>query len=233
MEIIDDKKIIKKQKIVGDVKCAKLPKRFSSSKWPVIKNYKNINVCSSSKTFYKYLSPFLLGPITIKTVDYEGNVILQNCEKFENLWQSLKVWDNDLDKDYKIMKSWYDRKNKYFLDKKSHRHIENKRNCKTMFHLWVDQETGKVERLNYIDARKKIYCPIYESLVKNLSYYQNLEKLVNNGTNVQILGYDGYDFTGKTLNECFDDVSKPFGHELCLVGMLKNIRPWSKKIVKK
>ena len=53
---------------------------------------------------------------------------------------------------------------------------------------------------------------------------KKINKMLDDGINVQILGYDGYNYQkeNKSLKECFDDDSRPFGHELCLIALLNN-----------
>ena len=40
------------------------------------------------------------------------------------------------------------------------------------YSLWVDQKTNKVRELTYLEARKAIYCPLYEKLVKKTDAYK-------------------------------------------------------------
>jgi hypothetical protein len=50
---------------------------------------------------------------------------------------------------------------------------------------------GKVEVLNYIDARKKIYIPLYERCVRKHELYKELLDKLNNGINLCIVDFDG------------------------------------------
>jgi hypothetical protein len=59
--------------------------------------------------------------------------------------------------------------------------------------------------------------------------YKELEKMVRNGYNVQILGFDGDEFlhdAPKTMRERFEDESQPFGHEFVIACCLLGQAPW-------
>jgi hypothetical protein len=225
----------KKKNKKGKIRCNKLPYRFSKGNklWPNRRGYKNINVCSGSTQIYKELSPMKLGPIKdIKVVGFNKKIYKIEAKNLENLWQASKVWKSDLNSKNQPKKEWYIMRDRYYKDSKAYRHIKKSKTKKNvnipLYSLWVNQNSEKVEKLSYLEARWKIYCPIYEDLVKNTKAFNDLKKLIDNGTNLQILGYDGYDYEsqGKTLDECFDNDTVPFGHELALVSILKNDIPW-------
>lgn len=79
-----------------------------------------------------------------------------------------------------------------------------------------------------------MYCPAYAAGVVKTKAYKELLSLLDQGYNLQILGYDGYDYQteGKTLEACLNDTTRPFGHELVLVCLLTNQRVWEKKVKK-
>jgi hypothetical protein len=70
----------------------------------------------------------------------------------------------------------------------------------------------KGKKLSYLEARREIYCPLYAELAKKTKAWRELKELYDSGVKIQILGYDGYDYTCKTLKECFLDQTRPFGH---------------------
>jgi len=82
------------------------------------------------------------------------------------------------------------------------------------------------EKLSYVEARKKIYCPIYSEYVKKTEAWKQLKDLREQGYNIQILGYDGYDISSKSMSYYVNDSSRPFGHELVLACLLQNETPW-------
>ncbi len=209
----------------GQVRCNKLPNRFASlpedRNHPQIEGFKNINVCSGSPSKdWRTLSPMLLGPI-----EYQFHEIGDEKEthlfatNLENLWQFSKVWPGEEDAKTKLpSRIFFTRRQQGWLDKKAHRRVKPGAPLYSYF---------KGEKLNYLEARRKIYCPLYASLVEKTPASQKLYKMVHEqGQNIQTLGYDGYAFSGKTLRECFLDTSRPFGHELVLVCLLLNDRVW-------
>jgi hypothetical protein len=93
-------------------------------------------------------------------------------------------------------------------------------------------ENGKLNKYNYIESRK-FYCRQYEKLAIKTKSFKKLEEMLNNGYNLQICGYDGFDISSDVENidelikEYYLDAKKPFGHEICLFVLLitKNF-PW-------
>jgi hypothetical protein len=201
----------------GNVRVDKLPYRWDSSSgpktWPVIPGYKNINVCSGSRGIYKELSPMLLGPIPEV-----------GAQKMENLWQFSKVIKDEVGPDGKPTQLFFDRQKAGFANPDGKRRKAHR--SQTLFHYW----NGKI--LYKVDARKQIYCKHYAELVVKTDAYKALEELLNTGTNVQLLGYDGHDYSaadnldGSRLLKILEDTSRPWGHEFVLAGLLSNKKVW-------
>jgi hypothetical protein len=143
--------------------------------------------------------------------------------------QASKVWEDEEAADGLPTKEWYERRAKLWADKKGHRWVKkgkdksgNKNIAK--YSLW-----GKSKKLSYLEARRRIYAPIYSAHVRQTEAYKELEKMHKEGVNLLLLGFDGYNRDGKTWKECFEDISKPFGHEQCLAAMLEGAAPWEEK----
>jgi hypothetical protein len=215
--------------VIGKVRCGKLQSRFAPAhvdkKWPAKEGYKNINCCSGAQGIFKFLSPMKLVP---SVYEYDGEETIQ-ATNIENLWQFSKVWPGEEDPDTGLPnKEWFERRKNGWLDVKAHRHVKKGPKDATnrnipMYSYW------KGEKLSYLEARKKIYCPIYAQEVVKSEAYKKLHKMVHEeGYNVSILGFDGIDYhaEGKTLKELFDDPSRPFGHELLLCGLLTGDHVW-------
>jgi len=227
----------KKNGIKGKIRVDKLPHFRSpagqNKKWPKVDGYKNINVCSSAAGIWKQLSPMIIGKIDIsKLIDNNldkgeeiyGLKLPKAATNIENLWQFSKVWEGEVDDKGFPTREFFERRNGGWKDKKAHRYVKKGRNV-PLFSYWNG------EHLSYIQARKKIYCPIYAEYVKKTVAWKQLEKLLQDGYNIQILGYDGYDFSSKTLLECINDPSRPFGHELVIASMLLNQSPWNGEVI--
>lgn len=209
----------------GKVRCGKLVHRFDTSgadkNWPTVDGYMNINVCSNAPGIYKNLSPMILGPIYYNTAD-EGDQtpVVLKAKKLENLWQFAKVWNgerNEISK--KPIKAYFDRRKEGWEQEKGQRRVMR---GKPLYSYWKGMD------LSYSDSRDQIYCPLYEALARKTDAYKQIENLLNDGYNINIIGYDGYDYERETmsLTECFADLSRPFGHELVLCSMLSGEIPW-------
>ncbi|KAL9647411.1 hypothetical protein ABK040_006774 [Willaertia magna] len=208
----------KKQGKTGEVRCSKLPQRFSKGdkKWPTTPGFKNINCCSSARGIFKGLSPMLLGPLTYE-YESEGTFKITNLE---NMWQFSKVFPGEEDeKTGQPNTDFFKRRKEGWKDKKPHRHV--KKGVKPLYAWW------KGEKLSYFEARKNIYCKYYAMKIVETEAYKKLVEMLKDGYNIQILGYDGYDYLkeGKTLKDCFSD-PRPFGHELVLCCLLTGHLVW-------
>lgn len=89
---------------------------------------------------------------------------------------------------------------------------------------------GTEQQLTYFESRQ-IYCHYFTKMIENDPTCQlafaRLVTAVAAGTNLQIFGYDAYEPT-TPLEECYKDCSRPFGHELVLLCLLKGEKPWTK-----
>lgn len=200
-----NKKRGKKGKIAVD----KLPfwKGPGDKIWPKMYGYRNINCCSSGKAF-SCLSPMKLGPIKEK-----GLV----SENLENFWQFSKVWKEDLDEEGNIKDEFYKRRKKAFSDKKATRHVPGKKGQYCEFVLWGE------ERLDFYEAKKKIYCKLYEKYATKTSAFKELLGMIEEGYNIQILGYDGRDIKDISTFPYEKELRNKeyiFGHEIVLAYLL-------------
>ena len=201
----------------GNVRVDKLPYRWDPSPdpktWPVIPGYKNINVCSGSQGIYKQLSPMLLGPIP-----------QVGAQKMENLWQYSKVIKDEVGPDGQPTQLFFDRQKEGFANPNGKRRKAHR--SETLFHYW----NGKI--LYKVEARKHIYCRYYAELVVKTDAYIALEAKLDAGENIQLLGYDGHDYSaaddqdGSRLLEILEDTSRPWGHEFVLAGLLSGNKVW-------
>ena len=97
----------------------------------------------------------------------------------------------------------------------------------------MGRQNRKRHYLDYITSRQ-FYCNFYERLAKEHPSFLRLRELVNNGTNIQICGYDGFSIEGRSREEvekAYLDSSIPFGHERVLYTMLvlgEQDYPWRK-----
>lgn len=89
--------------------------------------------------------------------------------------------------------------------------------------LWY--ENGEWIRLQYVPARKKIYCKIYAELVQSTDAYKMLKELIDKGQNLQICEVDVRSgaVTEEVLRREINNDKAPFGHgyvlATCLLGL--------------
>ena len=79
------------------------------------------------------------------------------------------------------------------------------------------------DKLGYIQARKKIYAPIYAELVAKTVSYGLLSSLYADGTNLILRDYDAYDHIkmGMTLVNVINNPDRKMGHAFVLAMMLE------------
>jgi hypothetical protein len=108
------------------------------------------------------------------------------------------------------------------------------------------------EKLNYIEARKQIYVPIYCDIVKKQKKFKSLKRKLSKGRNLLIIEVDGPhqeslqyykdeykvddDFienntiliNEENINILLDDERRPFGHGYCLaIALLDKDIEWN------
>lgn len=181
------------------------------------------------------LSPKSLGPVK------HGQPCLPDALNLENFHQGSKCFESELDKNGRPLKKFYVTQIEMFKDPVPHRHKEVAKDIKgnrNICSFWVWRlKNGEEKHLSYVDSRQ-FYCNFYERLVKKEAEYKKLVKMMDDGINIQIIGYDAYDVDavpGKTfaqkLDRCYKDGTRPFGHELVLFSMLvlnPEDYPWRK-----
>lgn len=167
----------------------------------------------------KSLSPMLLGPVDTK----QKNVPI--AKNLENAWQQSKQFGDESDEDFLTSQI------EGFNDDTPHRHKRKMEKGLSVSWIWCDPTTNKRHKLDWITARQ-FYCNWYERLVTDTEDWKYLRKLVDEGTNVQLCGYDGNPINGSSeIEDAYLSTSAPFGHERVLYAMLlmdEKDYPWRK-----
>lgn len=174
--------------------------RFVKSELP------SIDVTSSGGNGSKF-SPFLLGPVML----YDGLW----SKNMENGWQYAKVYqqheNGELDYWKWAEEGWNSpRAVRYPMGK----------GAKPLNSMWAG------ERLGYIEARRRIYIPLYSQAVRFYSYeaFLDLKDFAFYNKDIVIRDYDAYDH--HALNYSWEDVindpSRKMGHGFVLAMMLEN-----------
>jgi|CXWL01.1.fsa_nt_gi hypothetical protein len=153
------------------------------------------------------LSPFFLGPCDL----YGGRV----ARNFENAWQYAKVYQDYADKTEQPTPEYWTWAEAGWANPKAVRYPMG-RGAKPLYSLWNG------ERLGYIDARKRIYAPLYAKLVQATDSFQQLKDLVNHSELVVLRDFDGYDHDamGLSLTEVLNLPTRKMGHSFVLKMLL-------------
>jgi uncharacterized protein DUF6939 len=176
-----------------------------------------IDTTSGAKVDWQsQLSPFLLGPCKILG---QGPLV---SKTMENAWQYSKVYREHIGRDGAPNSKWYDWCKAGFDNPRAVRYPMGK-GAKPEYSLWDG------EMLGYIDSRKKIYCPLYSSLVEKTEAYRRLQEMYKKKEELKLFDFDGYDFCyrkEKTYLQVLNDPTRIMGHAFVLAMMLDEQREW-------
>lgn len=207
----------------GVVRSDRIVHRFSkepNKKIPIHEGFMKINVCSSTDLKeFKGLSPFILGPVD------HGDPYYPTAQNFENFYQWLKVFQQDVNGFGYPSAKYLKKRVEWFCKPTARKRNNRSRQDFLYFHF-----RGK--RFNYLEGRKELYCGAYADLVVKTDSYKRLVNLIDEGKNIQILGYDGIDYhsdedpKGTILYKHLMNPDRSFGHEMVLVGLLTNQKVW-------
>lgn len=169
---------------------------------------KSINTTSNSSVWSKDLSPFLLGPIEM----YDSIV----SKNFENCWQYAKVYPGFTDEKGNPNSGYWSWAKNGWNDQRAHRYPMG-RGAIPLYSYWNG------EKLSYIQARKKIYIPLYYRAVVKTKSFLLLQDSFLDGQDLYLRDYDGYDH--KKLGMSYEEVihleSRKMGHAFILAMMLE------------
>lgn len=159
-------------------------------------------------SFHRTLSPFHLGPVHL----YDGF----ESYNFENAWQYAKVYPRH-DAGGRPSKAYFVWANAGWRDSYAHRYPMGK--GAVPVYSWWDGEA-----LDYIQARKVIYVPLYAELVVNTSGYKELQQLVAEGHDIALRDFDGYDHEALSLSltDVLNNPRRKMGHAFVIKALLTN-----------
>ena len=154
------------------------------------------------------LSPFFLGPCKL----YGGYKSLT----VENAHQYCKVYKCHTDADGNPTGEYWKWAKAGWANPRAVRYPMGK-GAKPEYALWDGVKLG------YIEARKKIYIPIYYAAVKKSEAYKKLRELYQTEKAIYLWDFDGYDYErlGMTLKEVANNPNRSMGHAFILAKMLE------------
>lgn len=245
-------KVKKKRKTYGQVRVAKYYPALAQRQMP---GFRNILIHTSGNNLGGDLSPYVLKD--------ENGHLLENVWQFSKFYPRVKdqcakksryrpteiVWEHPAERHIgedgepnDLYWSWREKgmANEYAVRYPNGFHGRHQCICS----LWPD-EKGEYQRLDYIEARKKIYCGEYARLAPKTPHFQRLQKMVENGENIMILEVDGpalglkfppYDrlsdkepgllIDEEVIRMLINDKRKPFGHGYVIAALLLGGAKW-------
>jgi hypothetical protein len=169
-----------------------------------------INTTSRSKNWSQGLSPFYLGPVPL----YAGH----QAQNVENAWQFSKVYAQHVDEEGNPSQAYWAWAQRGWADTYAHRYPMG-RGAKPLYSWWDG------EKLDYLQARQKIYLPLYAQAVQASPAFEKLvqwrDKAEVEGKDLYLQDFDGYNHRalGWTYQQVLDCPTKKMGHAFVL-GML-------------
>lgn len=163
------------------------------------------------------LSPMKLGPVPVNESKNHPHG-KEESKNLENFHQGNKVYEDEGD-------TFYDQRIKMYSDDIPHRRKYS--SGITKYSIWINKN-GEEKKFSYIESRQ-FYCNFYERLARKENDFYRLKKLIRDGYNIMICGYDAHNITD--IERDYLDESVSFGHERVLYVMLKYKEkdwPWKK-----
>lgn len=171
------------------------------------------------------LSPFFLGPVET----YDG----MKSERFERAWQCSKVFRGFADANGNPSSEWFAWRDRMWADASNADHVairfpagkENANARDTLYSYW--KVNGEYRHLGYIDARKHIYMPVYARAVVKTEAYRRLCAMRDEGRNLLLVDFDGYNPHHPRYNFTYNDVIHcpllKMGHGFVLAMLLEGL----------
>lgn len=211
----NQKKGVKGQITVTKLRMMKKPENLDGY-LKIFPNFKHQNRkdgfgCSS-------LSPKALGPVKHKMPGLPVALNIENYHQFAKIFsfevKNRKTREQAKQLRVEAYKSTIPHRHKY--DIKTLKQYGNGNANIPLYSVYYDQDSRE-HRYTYIQCRY-FYCHWYEKLAKKTEDFEELCRLIDDGYNLQIVGYDG--FEPSDLYDHYLDDSRPFGHELVLYSLL-------------
>ncbi len=172
-----------------------------------------INTCSNARTWSVGLSPFVLGPVKL----YSG----LSARNVENAWQYSKVYEEHVGPDGNPSPAYFVWARRGWDAARGRRYPMGK--GRKPLYAWWDGE-----RLDYVTARKRIYCPLYAAAVRCTDAFATLKQVCGRSPVVWLWDFDGYDHAA--LGMSYDDVvncpDRKMGHAFVLAMLLDGYKAW-------
>lgn len=183
--------------------------RVVSKRAVVSDDVETIDTTSHSHGMWQQLSPFYLGPCKL----WDGHV----AQNVENAWQYSKAYDPQHFTAGKFDRSKWLRWAREGWDNNRAVRYPMGRGATPAFSVWGD------ETYFYVEARARIYVPLYARAVRKTEAWRNLKSMYANGDPIVLRDFDGYDREedGSSLIHVLTNPRKKMGHAFVLAMMLE------------
>lgn len=258
----NESKELKKEKSNGFIKIGRIEYKNGKKVFPEISGFKTIEVMTPS-TQYGSLSPY-----SLKT---KSGFIFENLWQFSKMYEQVEksvqrysaydpkiIWDHPEEIHYKngnpTLEYWNWRKKGFSCQNAVRYPVGRFQRTKCIGAIWnfelgedenaLEWKADKYKLIDYINARKLIYVPIYCKLVSEKPQFKELQKMLENGENLLIVEVDGphqeslqyyekkysvsknwieentIEASKENLEILLNDSKHPFGHGYCLAMSL-------------
>lgn len=253
----------------GKIRVGRMIIKGSSRKIPSYEGYTPI-VCLTKSSKYGSLGPYVLKNEKGQIMEnvYQAHKIYKTLRDVREIysryqpyvvWQypkqeHLKVYENFISEDEveiieEIQPEYWVWREKLMNQSHPVRYPAGFKNMKDCY-ASVIVEGDNITFIDYIQARKKIYIPLYQSLVEKQPQFKELKEILNKGENLLIIEVDGphqesleyymsrykvpedfivndtVEVTRENMKILLNDTKHPFGHGYCLamklLGMFEN-----------
>lgn len=173
---------------------------------------------------WRELSPFHLGPVDCYEVSgANGARVMLRARNVENAWQYSKVYPGHVIGDV-MLSTWFEWRNAGFAKDRADRYPMGK-GAVPSFSYWNG------ERLGYVEARRRIYIPLYSKAVRATHAFAELERIYQAEGHLTLWDFDGY--LHRELGMSYEDVigctTKKMGHAFVLAMMLERAGPFTER----
>lgn len=213
-------------------------------------NTKSILIHTSDKNLGGGLSPYKI---------HKDGMLLENLWQFSKIYPKVYaqriplsrfhpdkiIWEHPEEihvEGGKITESYWNWRKKGFENPFAVRYPNGYHGRKTCLGAYWPDKKGDYIKLDYIEARKKIYCSLYEELAPKHPDFYKLKQILESGKNICIVEVDGPNIEWYTdspikdniegsvlkvdenmINFLLNDPSHPFGHGYVIAALLSGI----------
>ena len=168
----------------------------------------SVNTTSHGRETAHLFSPFMLGPVPL----YGGREALN----MENAWQYAKVYASLLEADGTVGAKYFAWASAGWANPRANRYPMGK-GKRPVCSYWDG------EPLSYVEARKRVYFPLYRDAVLRSGGYAWLKERADRCDELLLVDFDGYRHRdlGMSLSDVINSEKHRMGHALVLAAMLE------------